>query len=311
MVAPTLLAADEPPSSIRPARIAADPVRTYAPGVRIDWARRVVELDARVVLREGLLELFSCSPQTREHESIFVVPAQPRRIYEALGLIGLEPGKPVRYDAERDQSLPATGDALRVTVRFARDGIEWTIPAHELVIDRASDTPPTSLDWVFAGSRGHGRESFGADSDGTVMCLVDFNTALIAVASSHSADNELLWLAARSDAIPPMGTNCAIVVGPASTGHELIELTVAPGGELRIGGTAILPAKIIERTRSARSAAQPTTLVLRPARDVSVEDIKAALAALVLEGVDRRAIEVRPAAVPQKVKRSKASRSGG
>ena len=85
-------------------RTITDPVRTYAPGVRIDWTRGVIELDARVVLREGLLELFACSPRTREHESIFVVPAQPRRIYEALGLIGMEPGSPVRYDPERDKS---------------------------------------------------------------------------------------------------------------------------------------------------------------------------------------------------------------
>src|ERR1043166_8218583 len=44
--------------------------RPFQPGVRIDWEQKAVEIDARVVLREGPLELFACSPQTKEHESI-------------------------------------------------------------------------------------------------------------------------------------------------------------------------------------------------------------------------------------------------
>ncbi|UCE61208.1 MAG: hypothetical protein JSU63_05560, partial [Phycisphaerales bacterium] len=62
--------------------------RQFAPGVKIDWQRRVVEVDASVVLREGPLELLACSPQTREHESILAVRARPLHIYQAMGLIG-------------------------------------------------------------------------------------------------------------------------------------------------------------------------------------------------------------------------------
>ena len=93
-------AALEPP---RPSHddVSENPPRKFAQGVWIDWRQATVELDARVVLRTGPLELLACSPRTREHESILVVPARPMHVFQALGLVGLEAGSPLRYDEER------------------------------------------------------------------------------------------------------------------------------------------------------------------------------------------------------------------
>jgi len=76
--------------------LTADNVRPFADGIQINWTRKQVEVEATVVLREGPLELLACSPNTREHESILVIEARPLHIFKAMGLIGLQPGKPVR-----------------------------------------------------------------------------------------------------------------------------------------------------------------------------------------------------------------------
>ncbi|MCH8851940.1 MAG: hypothetical protein IID41_04735, partial [Planctomycetes bacterium] len=68
--------------------------KPFMPGVRINWQEREVEVAGVVVLREGMLELFACSADTREHESIMRISARPAHVYQALGLLGLEPGSP-------------------------------------------------------------------------------------------------------------------------------------------------------------------------------------------------------------------------
>ena len=90
-------ASDQPNDGPSP-KSAPTSIKDFAPGVHIDWANRAVEIDARVVLRSGPLELLACSPKTREHESILVVDARPLHVYQALGLIGLAPGSPSRFD---------------------------------------------------------------------------------------------------------------------------------------------------------------------------------------------------------------------
>ena len=91
----------------------------YQRGVRINWRDREVEVDGQVVLREGALELFACSPLTREHESIVCVDARPLHIYQALGLIGLNPGRPSYFDPDTRRYYPARGDPVEIEVAEA------------------------------------------------------------------------------------------------------------------------------------------------------------------------------------------------
>jgi hypothetical protein len=187
----------------------------YAPGVRIDWQRMQIELEGRIVLREGLLELFACSPRTREHESIVAVQARPLRIYQAMGLIGLAPGRPVTYDEANDRFLPASGDRLVIEVRYRTPNGSRTINIWDWMIDAKTGKPPQAREWLFCGSRKFPDDVFGADIDGTVVSVVDFDTTLIGLAESHSSDNALLWLAADTDKIPPLGTPCTLIIRAA------------------------------------------------------------------------------------------------
>jgi len=84
------------------------------PHVRFDRAKRFVEFDATVVTRESdWLELFVCTPRTREYESILVTPAKPRHIHLALLAIGMKPGRPMRWKRTEKQSSRIPPVAMR------------------------------------------------------------------------------------------------------------------------------------------------------------------------------------------------------
>lgn len=220
-------------------------VAPYAPGVRIDWKTRRVEVDARVVLREGPLELFACSPQTREHESIVVTTARPIRIFEALGLIGLSPGHPIRQEQGGGRWLPATGDPLRINVRWEDGGRLRTDDVGRWMRDPKSNAAVRTMNWVFAGSYRDPAGAFAADAEGTVVCLVDFTSALVALPELHSSDNEALWVEAYTERIPPVGTTVTLVFTPVDPPR--IEVIVEATGRLNVNGEPATPASLIKR----------------------------------------------------------------
>ena len=248
-------------------------LRELAPGVRIDWSNAVVELDAKVVLREGTLELLACSPQTREHESILVVSARPVNVFQALGLIGLEPGSPARYDEERERWFEPTGEALEVRVRYANAGEERIVPAERWLRQVDGDRPVDKLPWVFAGSRKTSAGRFGADADGTVICVVDFDSALITVGSLHSADNDQLWLRANAKEIPPIGTACTLLVRSAH--RPTVELDLVDEHTVRYKDQSLSAEQLAKMLRPPPDDARPGRLYIHPAATVSDEAAKA------------------------------------
>ncbi|RJP36379.1 MAG: hypothetical protein C4547_07450 [Phycisphaerales bacterium] len=197
----------------------------FAPGVTLDWGRKAVEVAGVVVLREGPLELLACSPRTREHESIIRVDARPVDIFKAMGLVGIEPGKPVRYDEEKDAWLPPVGEAVDLRIVYEHAGRRRAVAAADWLLDVHRKAPPEGVEWVFAGSMVFEGGEFGATVDGTVVCVVDFSTALIAISGLHTAANESLWLAANTEAIPPLGTECALVIRSAARATLVVTLT--------------------------------------------------------------------------------------
>ncbi len=266
--------------------------RDFAPGVRIDWQRRLVEVDAEVVLREGELELLACSRHTHEHESILSVHARPLHIFQAMGLVGLDPGSPVRFDEKHDRWLPPTGEAVSLQVRYRGKGKEHVVPAEEWLLDLERRRPPQKLNWVFAGSRTFRDGKFGADTDGTFICVVNFETALITVGEVHSADDELLWLTANTDAIPPVGTACTLLI--RSVSGKTLEVELANDGTLRCEGEVVSVADLARIfARDPRGLKPAGRVVLRASARVPERIIESVIASLARAGVDRAFIELR------------------
>ncbi|MHC5110006.1 MAG: YdjY domain-containing protein [Planctomycetota bacterium] len=195
--------------------LASPNVKPFAPGVTIDWTRKQVEVETTVVLREGPLELVVCTPGTREHESILVTKAAPARIYQAMGLVGLEPGSPVRYDKANEKLIPPSGQRLELEVSYQSGGKQHQHPIDRWLLDAKGKKPGKKVRWVFAGSLVLDDGRFGADADGTVVCVVDFMTGLIAVDTLHVADNDALWLMANPKTIPPAKTDVRLIIKAA------------------------------------------------------------------------------------------------
>jgi len=262
--------------------------REFAPGVRIDWTEHTVEVDARVVLREGLIELFACTPGTREYESIVVVRGSPTHVYQAMGLVGLEPGSPVRYDEKLQRLLPPTGQALDILVRYRKAGAERTVSGRRWLMDVEKRRPPKSLPWVFAGSRVLGDGRLGAENDGTVVCVVDFDTALIAVGACHTADDAALWLAANTKEIPPVGTPCTLLIRAKPI--NVIEVQLAADGSMRLAGKPVSVKQLVQMFKARKPDAGKATVVLRAGGKVPRKTIESTVESLVRGGIDRQSI---------------------
>jgi hypothetical protein len=81
--------------------------------VLIDRKDKRLLLKAKVVLREGILEMFLCKAQTKEHESILAIDSDAFIIHAGLQVLGAEPGSPVRFD---EKFHPPTGPRIDIWV---------------------------------------------------------------------------------------------------------------------------------------------------------------------------------------------------
>ncbi len=198
--------------------------KPFMPGVKINWRDREVEVAGVVVLREGMLELFACSADTREHESIVRISARPMHVYQALGLLGLEPGSPPRWDPETERGFPATGPRLRLRVRYQRDDRLHTDGIHRWMWNIMTDEPAPPTQWVFSGSLRDHQGRLAVDLEGTVVCVVDFQAALISLPQSYSDSNEDLWLRPHAERIPPLGSACVLLIQAVPESHRIIRI---------------------------------------------------------------------------------------
>ncbi len=264
-------------SAQSPAGPSVSKAKLFAPGVRIDWTNRRVEVDAVVVLRQGALELIACSPQTREHESIFAVEARLLNVFQAMGLIGLEPGSPLHYDEKNQRWIEPMGHALGISVRFEKDDrrVDWPIERWLLRTD--TDKVPDQLPWIFTGSARTEGGRLAADDEGTLICVVDFTSALIAVGDRHTADDQQLWLRANTKVIPPIGTKCTLIIT-----ERLIlplHLIVDSDGTLVLGTRVLSVEQVVSTVQSLERHSLPSvssTAVSDVTQDVKPRGLKPA-----------------------------------
>ena len=83
--------------------------------VLLDRKGKRVLLKAKVVLREGLLEMLCCPTQTKEHESILAVDAKAYVVHAGLLALGAKPGKPAQFLPE---FKPPTGQKIDIFLQW-------------------------------------------------------------------------------------------------------------------------------------------------------------------------------------------------
>jgi hypothetical protein len=167
-----------------------------------------------VVLREGILEHLMCVKGTKEHEAILATDAPPRLIHAALLLTGAEVGHPVQF---QPKFAPPAGTPIAIELRWQQDGKLQKSDARQWVWDEKTKKP-LAIDWVFAGSILDEdpitkKPRYGAD-DGDLFTVANFGTAILDLPMASSANDADRTFSARTEKIPPLGTEVFVVLSP-------------------------------------------------------------------------------------------------
>ena len=287
-----------PPASSRPssrsttAPISGDHIVIYKPGVAINWTRRQVELAGKVALRDGMLELFACATDVhggdKTHESIVLLSSRPLHVYQALGLIGLQPGRPARWNPKTNKMLPATGQPLELRVEWLDDGRRRQVDVSEwMQLEKDPKKPLDPLPWVFAGSAPAPNGGILADEDGTVATVVDFDGSIICLSTAHARDYDALWVAARRDKVPQLDMPCTLIVRAAGLWLQMDRFGRITTDGRRLGPDGVVDA--VRRHLKAHPRGRIHVLVAPTALAVDVRKLRDAIRAA---GASDKAIQV-------------------
>lgn len=183
--------------------------------VWVDPKEKAVLVDGQICLREGMLEMFACTRNTKEHEAIVTADTKAQFVHAGLLALGAEPGHPAQFQPEYK---PPTGTEIEVLVRY-RDakGKEQTARAQDWIKD-IKTKKPMEFPFVFGGS------SFWTDPDtkkqhyqaegGDFVCVSNFGTAMLDIPVRSSQSNEELEFEAFTEKIPPLGAPVRLVFRP-------------------------------------------------------------------------------------------------
>jgi hypothetical protein len=187
--------------------------------VWLDPKQNAVLVDGQISLREGWLEMFACTRNTKEHESIVSANTRAQPVHAGLLAVGAEPGHPVQYEPE---FKPATGDEIEVTVYWIDEkGKEHTARAQDWIKNIRTGKAMTHP-FVFAGSSfwkdpETGKQYYQAEQ-GELICVSNFGTAMLDIPVQSSRSNEALEFEAFTERIPPLGAPVRLILKPKKQG---------------------------------------------------------------------------------------------
>ena len=136
----------------------------------IAWADghlQIVEKEKKLVLKgkisealgeydshlKGAVEYLVCGRNGKEYESIIVVDAAAKEIYDALGKLDVQVGEPPGYDEEKDEPTPPKGTAVLIYAEWKSGGETKKVRAEELVFNVKTQKPLRNVAWIYSGSR--------------------------------------------------------------------------------------------------------------------------------------------------------------
>lgn len=207
------------PAAPVPAKQADKPVRKVEIAqniyLEVQGDRRRVLVSGSICLQRGALELLMCRKDTKEHEAILTADVDARMLKQALILSNAKEGSPVKFDPKYQ---PAKGQAIRITVQYEEKGKIVSANTKEW-IRNANNKQTLSHDWVFAGSRLipnplNPKKTIFLANDGDLVCVSNFESALLDLPIRSTKDaSDLVW-EANSDKIPPVGTKVTVIFEP-------------------------------------------------------------------------------------------------
>jgi len=150
--------------------------------VRVLKQERQVQLEAEIVLREGILEYLAVVEGGKAYESVLSLKCKPSELHAALLLVGCEIGD-VPEETKGDYIGPEASQPKENPRSHIDIFVEWEeqdrpvrVRAEKLLATRAADgAPPPDTHWVFTGSL------FSEDESGKEMYLADLEKSVISV----------------------------------------------------------------------------------------------------------------------------------
>lgn len=246
---PSEPAAKEPTHSEKPAQeantetpkvqMSPDREEIALPGIKVLVKKGYIDVDAKVCLTEGLLELVACTKDSKEHEALIAIEAKAAHVHAALLLIGAEPGNPaMRKQVETDNGprwvdiLPRGQEIEVFLVLKNQKGEPEEHPISKFLIkglDEGYDGVPIERDknenrafpthtFLFVGSHvfkdGERDPVYVADESGNVISLSTFGDELLALPDVHGHDNAALQWAVDSTHLPDLDSKVTLRLKP-------------------------------------------------------------------------------------------------
>ena len=191
--------------------------------LEVQGEQRRVLVESYVCLRQGQLEQFLTRKRTKEHEAVLAADVDARNIHTALTLAKAEPGAPVRFfDPIKMVAKyePARGAVIKVSVEYKdAQGQTHRHPAQQWI--RSFKTKKDlEHDFVFGGSHlisdpfDKEKPPFYAANDGDVICVSNFETAMLDLPINSPKDNDDLAFEAHTERIPPLETRVLVILEP-------------------------------------------------------------------------------------------------
>ena len=181
----------------------------------VDMKEKAVIVDGEVCLREGMLEMFACTRNTKEHEAIVSANTKAYLVHAALLSLGAEAGHPAQF---QPSYKPPEGTEIEVLVRWKDDkGKMQTVHAQDWIKDMRTKKAMT-YPFVFGGSSfwtdpESGKKTYQAEG-GDFVCVSNFGSAMLDIPVKSSQSNEELEFEAFTEKIPPLGAPVRLVFKP-------------------------------------------------------------------------------------------------
>ena len=102
---------------------------------------------------KGAVEYLFCGPNGKEYESIIVVDATAKEIYEAMNKLGVKPGNPVDQDIETEEKIPAKGPTVIINVEWIVGEETKRVRGEDLLYNVKTKKPMKHVAWIYTGSR--------------------------------------------------------------------------------------------------------------------------------------------------------------
>ncbi len=192
--------------------------------VWLDAKQGVILVDGQVSLRRGMLEMFACLRNTKEHESVVTADTKAFLVHAGLLRLGAEPGHPAQFVPE---FKPPVGTEIEISVEWRDEqGKMQNARAQEWVRDMQTGKA-MSYPFVFAGSRFWTDEETGKDyyqaEGGDFICVSNFGTAAFDIPVESSQSNDALAFEAFTERIPALGTPVRLVLKPVIEEKKKVE----------------------------------------------------------------------------------------